>query len=188
METARRHKDLQNPHYQQWLAFLQSSGAWSAEEIRAYQWQQTKDIVTHAYEQTVGYRVGFDASGFHPQQLQTWEDFSRVPFFAKATLRDHLRDFSIANPGGSYVTTGGSTGIPMGFYRDDQAFGRELASKAFQYHRIGWCEGDPQLVLRGTVIDTPDHMQFCEEYNELRCSAYFLTEEFMPKYYEAAVK
>jgi hypothetical protein len=28
-----------------------------------------------------------------------------------------------------YITTGGSTGIPFGFYRTPKAFGRELAAK-----------------------------------------------------------
>jgi hypothetical protein len=86
-------------------------------------------------------------------------------------MRDRLDDFTVKIPGVKYVTTGGSTGVPFGFYWTDEAFGRELASKAYQYYRIGWKEGDPQIVFRGLPIVSPDKTEFFPEFNELRFSS-----------------
>ncbi|MBN1640721.1 MAG: phenylacetate--CoA ligase family protein, partial [Anaerolineae bacterium] len=44
-----------------------------------------------------------------------------------------------------------------------------------------------QLTLRGLVIDTPDHTQYVPELEELRCSSYHLTPEWMALYWERAL-
>jgi phenylacetate-CoA ligase len=77
------------------------------------------------------------------------------------------------------MTTGGSTGIPFGFYRDHNAFAKELASKAYQYYRLGWKEGDKQVVFRGLVISSPNHIRYYPRFKDLRCSSYHLTPEHM---------
>jgi phenylacetate-CoA ligase len=102
-------------------------------------------------------------------------------------IRDGLEQYSAPVRNRSYVTTGGSTGIPFGFYRDAQSFSKELASKAHQYHRVGWTEGERQLVLRGLPIKSRNHMQFYPRFNELRCSSYQLTPHWMERYYERAL-
>jgi phenylacetate-CoA ligase len=187
MEHQVVHKDLLNPHYGDWMEFLASSERWDATAIRAYQTEQLKEVLTSAYEHTTGYRALFDSAGILPSDVNCPEDLIAVPFTSKETFRDNLEAFtssSVSAP--TYVTTGGSTGIPFGFYRDEQAFGRELASKAYQYYRIGWKEGDPQMVFRGLPIDTPDHTEFFPEFNELRCSSYYLTPECMEAYRQRA--
>ncbi|MCS6801249.1 MAG: phenylacetate--CoA ligase family protein [Chloroflexota bacterium] len=183
----RRHADLDNPVYVAWTAFLREAEQWSEDEIAAYQLQQLREIVRHAAMQTTGYRRRFEEAGVDPDSIQHLDDIRRLPMIDKETLRDHLEEFSAPWPGREYVTTGGSTGIPFGFYRNPDAFARELASKAHQYYRIGWREGDPQLVFRGLPIDSPDHMEFVERFNELRCSSYHLIPEVMEQYRQRAL-
>jgi phenylacetate-CoA ligase len=103
-------------------------------------------------------------------------------------IRDDLDAYSTAWPDRFYITTGGSTGIPTGMYRDPVSFAKELASKAHQYHRIGWREGDRQIVFRGLRIDTPDAVEFCDEFNELRCSTYEFGTERMETYRRKALE
>ena len=182
------HADLLDPEYCSWVRFLEQSEAWNSEEIESYQLEQLKKIVRHAYENTAGYRYAFDAAGFKPDSFSRLEDIKRLPFIMKEDIRDNLEDFSAPWPGRTYVTTGGSTGIPFGFYRDKMAFSRELASKAHQYHRVGWREGDRQLVLRGLPIETPDHSEYVSQFEELRCSSYYLTEPQMDLYYRKALE
>lgn len=188
MQKARpTHADLRNPHYLAWIAFLKKSEKWTEEQIKEYQLQQLKEIVKYAYDNTRGYRRLYDDAGIHPDSIRTFEDFKKLPFVTKEMIRDNLDDFSIKVKGRQYVTTGGSTGIPFGFYRDKIAFAKELASKAYQYYRIGWKEGDRQLVLRGLVIPSPNHVKFYPRFNELRCSSYYLTPEWMELYYKKAL-
>jgi phenylacetate-CoA ligase len=113
-------------------------------------------------------------------------DLRNFPFVEKEMIRDRLEDFCVPMEGRSYITTGGSTGIPFGFYRDPQSFGKELASKAHQYARIGWKEGDRQIVIRGLSIPTSDHTTFASDFNELRCSSYHLTPEWMEVFRQKA--
>ena len=186
--TGRVHADLINPHYCEWLQFLQESEFWTAAQIAEYQLEQLKKIVLHGYENCTAYRSIFDREGITPADIKSLDDTARVPFVTKEELRDSLEEFSCSWPDRTYVTTGGSTGIPFGFYRDDIAFGRELASKAHQYRRIGWKEGDRQLVLRGLPIQTSDHMMYAPEFEELRCSSYHLTPEDMERFYLRALE
>lgn len=186
MFEQRPHTDLQNPEYVSWIRFLEDANGWTKEQITEYQLSEVKRIVAHAYQNTKGYCQLYDQAHVHPDDIHFLEDIRRLPFVEKAIIGDALEDFSVAMKGRSYIATGGSTGIPFGFYRDQKSFPRELASKAHQYHRIGWKEGDRQFVFRGLLIDTPDHMTFVPEFNELRCSSYHLTPEWMEVYRQRA--
>ncbi len=181
------HTDLRNKHYCEWMQFLRDSEGWTKSQIGEYQLNQIKHIVKYAYENTKGYRRLYDKVGMAPDELKTLDDFRKLPYVEKEMIRDALEDFASDNiKRRQYVTTGGSTGIPFGFYRDRIAFARELASKAYQYYRIGWKEGVRQLVFRGLSIGSKKHMQFYPGFNELRCSSYHLTNEQMEVYRKKA--
>jgi len=180
-----KHKDLDNPIYMAWRQYLEmteyhhSEALARAEVIKALTW---------AYENTRGYRELYDAAGISPSDLHDLDDLRRFPMVDKATMRADVERFSVPIPGRVWTTTGGSTGEPFGFWRDPLTFARELASKAHLYRAIGWKEGDRQLTLRGLVIDTPNHMEYVPELNELRCSSYHLTPGWIERYYQAVLE
>lgn len=180
------HADLKNKHYCEWTKSLRKSENWSAKQIEEHQLSEIKKIVDYAYKNTIGYRKSYKNHGVTPDSIKTIEDLQKLPFVTKEMIRDHLEAFSVKTKERKYVTTGGSTGIPFGFYRDNIAFAKELASKAYQYYRIGWKEGDRQLVLRGLVIQSPNHIKYYPRFNELRCSSYHLTPEYMELYRQRA--
>jgi phenylacetate-CoA ligase len=180
------HKDLSNRDYLSWLSFLRTSENWDESEIRDHQLSELKRIAKMAYNDTSGYRRSFESHGFHPDSIQSLDDVRRIPFLTKQNIRDDLESFSRQVPGRYHITTGGSTGVPTGMYRDPVSFAKELASKAHQYHRIGWQEGDRQIVFRGLKIDSTDSMDFVEEFNELRCSTYEFGTERMDVFRRAA--
>lgn len=182
------HKDLRNKAYCDWIEFLKSSEGWSRLEIEVHQLQELKKVVRYAYERTTGYRELYDAAGIHPDAIASLDDFRKLPNIEKEMIRDRLEEFSVDAPGRNYITTGGSTGIPTGMYRDDEAFARELASKAYQYYRVGWTEGARQIVFRGLQIPTLDHTEFVEDFNELRCSTYQFGSEWMEVYRQRALE
>ncbi|MBX3052992.1 MAG: phenylacetate--CoA ligase family protein [Caldilineaceae bacterium] len=188
MYETQGHIDLRNSDYLTWFRFLSSTEKWGKQEIDDYQLAQLKRVVTYAYQSVAGYRALYERAGVHPQNIRTLEDIREFPYVEKELIRDDVEKFSVSMPGRTYTTTGGSTGIPFGFYRDAQSFSKELASKAYQYYRIGWKEGDRQLVFRGLPIDTPDHTVFASEFNELRCSSYHLMPEQMEVYRQHALE
>lgn len=181
------HSDLRIKGYRDWKHFLASAEGWTSDQIHDYQLAELQRIVRHAYERTSYYRAAFDAAGITPDDIRSLDVISKLPTVDKETIRDHLEQFTVKIPHSQYVTTGGSTGIPFGFYRDRKAFYKELASKAHQYHRVGWKEGMRQLVFRGLVIPTQSHMRFYPRFNELRCSSYHLVPELMEVYRQRAL-
>lgn len=181
------HSDLANRDYVAWKAFLRHSAAWSAERIDAHQLGELRRVVFDAWASAPAWRALYESAGVSPSHLRSLDDVARLPMVDKTLIRANLEGFSIAMQGRSRTATGGSTGLPFELYRDPQAFARELASKAHQYARIGWREGDRQFVLRGLPIDTPDHMTIVPEFAELRCSSYHLVPEVMERYRQAAL-
>lgn len=182
------HNDLRNRYYCEWLKFLKGTEHWTQKQISDYQLCEIRRIVSNAYNNTVGYNKLYNDYGIFPSNINSLEEFRKLPLITKEMIRDHLDDFSVNVKRKEYVTTGGSTGVPFGFYRSKIAFSRELASKAYQYRRIGWKEGDRQIVIRGSVIPSADHIQFYPRFNELRCSSYYLTDERMEEYRRRAWK
>ena len=116
------HADLRNKHYCEWIQFLRQAEGWSRDQIAEYQLNELRRVVRYAYDNTKAYRALFDSVGVAPEEIETIEDFRRLPFVDKKMIRDNLEDFSARVRGRSYITTGGSTGIPFGFYRDKIAF------------------------------------------------------------------
>lgn len=180
------HFDLRNKYYREWIKFLLKSENWDKKQIAEYQLDEIKRIVRYAYENTEGYKMLYDRAGIKPEMIRTIEDFRKIPFTTKEIIRDNLEDFSVKIRGRKYTATGGSTGNPFGFYRDKLSFSKELASKAYQYHRLGWKEGDRQMIFRGLAISSQNHMRYYPRFNELRCSSYHLTPEWMEIYRQKA--
>jgi phenylacetate-CoA ligase len=181
------HTDLRNRRYCEWRAFLRDADAWSLARIQEYQLSEIQRIVRFAYHNTPGYRRLYASAGVSPDSIKSTADLAKFPTITKEMVRDGLEQFSVSMRHRSYVTTGGSTGIPFGFYRDSDSFSKELASKAHQYQRAGWKEGDRQLVLRGLPIQSRNHVQFYPRFNELRCSSYQLTSKWMESYRQRAL-
>jgi len=177
------HKDLQNKEYLNWLDFLSHSEVMPNEWIRNYQIVELQDIVYTAYYKTTGYK---NLYGECPE-IQSLADIKNLPFLTRDMLRDNFESFSIALPERYKTSTGGSSGIPISLYHTSKSFARELASKAHQYHRVGWREGDRQLTMRGLVIDDETHTEYIKDYNELRCSSFHLVPKQMNVYYRKAL-
>jgi len=181
--TRHRHRDLESTDYKQFRSFLNSAESWTTDRIQAWQLDKLNEIIAHAYATTPGYRklMGIKTS---PGELRSLAEVCELPTTNKEMLRKHIQDFTVADAKGEFVTTGGSTGIPLGFYRSKKAFAVELAAKAHQYARRGWHENLRQFVMRGVPITSSDGMQFFPEFNELRASSYHLTNDYMENYWQ----
>ena len=76
------------------------------------------------------YRQAFADAGAAPDDIRTTHDLARLPTLDKPTLRerrDELLATNVAPSDRYYFTTGGSTGIPVGFYHDLDQPWREWA-------------------------------------------------------------
>ena len=169
--------------------FLQESQWWNKEKLEEYQMQQLSKLLHHAYENVPYYRKIFDERGLKPKDIQNFDDMKKLPCLTKKIIRENLQDLFAQNYPLSrfeYVTTGGSTGIPLGFYQERVvSSAKEWAFMITQWNRVGFKMGDKRVILRGNVIQSTNKGKFWE-YNPidktLILSSYHMTDYTLPNY------
>jgi len=169
--------------------FLQLSQWWSREELEEYQLAQLSKLLDHAYENVPYYRRVFDERGLKPNDIQDFKDLQQLPYLTKKIIQENLPDLVARNYPKSklkYVTTGGSTGIPLGLYHEKGVSNaKEWAFMTMQWNRVGYKFGDKCIVLRGNVVECASKGKFWvyDPINKnLILSSYHITDETLPKY------
>jgi phenylacetate-CoA ligase len=114
-----------------------------AEVALARQLQRTRRLVEHCEQNVPFYRRRFADLGLRSSDIQTMEDFARLPVLTKA---------DVAANGGEMIAeglrpetllaqhSGGSTGVPLRFYRDVSYV---AASEAGTYRNLAQCGWHP---------------------------------------------
>ena len=167
-------------------SFIDQSESFSKNEIDAYQLKKIKEIVSYAYENVPGYRMLYEQENIKPKDLQSLNDFKFFPTVSKELIRDNLKDFtstkiSIFNK--EFTSTGGSSGIPFGFFRTKLNNYSEPAYIHSGWKRSGWTVNNKSVVLRGEFVGSRDNFSyFNEKTRELLLSSYYLMQETYEDY------
>ena len=126
-----------------------------------------------------------------PRDIQDFNDLKRLPFLTKQIVQNNSKDLVAKNFPKSklkYVTSGGSTGIPMGFYEEiGYADARERAFIVIQWNRVGYRIGDKSVVLRGKIVKSAEkgrYWQYDPVDKQLVLSSYHMISDNLPKYVE----
>ncbi|RJS76369.1 phenylacetate--CoA ligase family protein [Methanophagales archaeon] len=181
--------------FKEMYKFLQKSQWWSREQLEEYQLQQLGKLLNHAYKNVPYYKKVFDERGLKPKDIQDFKDLQKLPFLTKEIIQDNLNDLKARNyPADKfeYVTTGGSTGIPLGFYYErGVSRAREWAFMKTLWDRVGYHFRDKCVILRGNVVKSADKGKFWEYSlfgRWLILSSYHMTDENLPKYIEKIMR
>ncbi len=165
----------QGATYWRWRRFLRMAQWWPADRIRAWQLERLQSIVRHAMESTEGYRELYRQAGVSAEDVQSLDDLRHLPLVTKEMLRDNLEAFSVKCRGRRYLTTGGSTGIPFGFYQTRRMLHIEDAFMHTGWEQVGWRLGVWTAVLRGAFVGTVAEPWKVDAFRrELSLSSYFL--------------
>jgi phenylacetate-CoA ligase len=182
---------LNSPHRnrtRQLRNFLDESEHWSAERLSEFQWTKLKEILKQAYTYVPHYRKVFHQLGAVPEDIVSFSDYRKLPLLSKQEVRDHLREFvaeNIPKSRRSYVTTGGSTGTPVGFFFDKGVSDAlEWAFITTLWRRVGYKPGDRTAVFRGGVVSNGKLWEAAPLQNSIIFSSYHLTEDRLPVYLE----
>jgi phenylacetate-CoA ligase len=164
---------------------------WSPEEIRSYQLKQLRIVLHHAANYCPFYQHAFSRAAFRPESIRSVEDLARCPTLEKRDLIEHLDELaSTAVPTRSrlYITTGGSTGVPVGFYlHKGISRAKEQAFLERMWQRAGYTEGARLAVIRGHTTTSRSAgriSHFDATRNWLMFSSSHLTAERLPQYLE----
>jgi phenylacetate-CoA ligase len=149
-------------------------------------------VLHHAANYSPFYQRAFARAAFRPEELRDLDHLQNCPMTEKRDLIDHVDEMASANVKRSkrlYMTTGGSTGIPVGFYLEKGVSRpKEQAFLEAMWRRAGYFKGARVAVIRGHVTSEEARGRIAE-YDATRdwlmLSSYHLTVERLPEYLEA---
>lgn len=177
--------------YPRFAAEARESEAWSQADIESYQLRAVRESLLAAHE-TPFYRQRFEAAGVDPRKFESLSQLSQYPVLSKQDLILHRE--AMVNPHYPvsqrlFITTGGSTGTPVGFYLQ-KGVGRakEQAFLEMQWARRGYRPGHRVAVMRGGVTSHRANgsiSYYDATRNWLVLSSYHLTFQRLPEYVEA---
>ena len=146
---------LKRKHSKIWSNFIRDSEFWSADQFEQYQFSKLKNLLEHSYRNVPYYSKLFKQIGFQPGDLTSLEHLRQLPVLTKDTIRERIDEFfptNINKNSAIFFTTGGSTGEPLGFYRQRE---NQIIEKAFmlnQWSRVGYNSNSTRAILRGEPV------------------------------------
>jgi phenylacetate-CoA ligase len=126
------------------------------EELAARQLELLKPLLVHAGRNVPFYRRRFAEAGFDPAKVTSLDDLKRIPPLTKDDLRTQLDELITEGFDRSKLihrATGGSTGVPVKLYTDEEAFAHWEASEVVADEMSGWRPGEPIALLWGANFE-----------------------------------
>jgi phenylacetate-CoA ligase len=167
------------------LALLKESQWWSADRLQEFQLKKLRAMLQHAATHVPYYRKLFHQIGFDPDQVRAVGDLRHLPLLEKETVRENLNELLAENIKPSqrhYFTTGGTMGVPLGFYMPRTAAGRERAFMFAQWSRIDVQPGESRAILRGTAVKSHQHWGYDISERSFVFSNFHMTDANIAEY------
>lgn len=176
-------------HYGEFRRLTEVVESWSAVEIADYQLRELRAALVHAARYSPFYAERFAQAGFDPSRLASFADLEVCPQLTKSDLIENRDRMATTSPGRRarlYMTTGGSTGVPVGFYlHKGVSRPKEQAFLEAQWRRAGYFDGARLVVMRGHVTSDRSRGRI-SSYDPTRdwlmLSSYHLTEPRLAEY------
>ena len=117
----------------------------SAEQVREKQFRDVWALLAHAEARVPYYRNLFRSLGIHSQDIRTWDDFFRLPVLTKDIIRENERDLIREDVPVEKLQphfSGGSTGVPLKFFRSPVYMEASDAGTYRNLEQCGWRPGE----------------------------------------------
>lgn len=142
-------------HYRRFKDLAEGGEKWTRKEIATFQLGQIKRTLEHAQKHCRYYRNTFAKAGFDAGRFSTFDDLKTCPLLTKSDLlkrREEMLSDAFSARERLYITTGGSTGVPVGFYlHKGVSRAKETAFLEAMWKRGGYFDGARLALLRGHV-------------------------------------
>lgn len=163
--------------YTKYKSYINASQAWTDDELEDEMISNFDRIFQHSKKFNL-YKEKYKKAGVFDLQIKTLEDIKRVPLLNKSEIRASLDEFS-----GAYLqNTGGTTGNPLAFYVEKDAWSREGAHIHYIWERVGYDRKVAKFTFRGRNLGDSTIVYNCAE-NEFIVNTYknatALLEEFL---------
>ena len=164
-----------------------SADKWTKAEINAYHLKQLKQQVNLAYDKCPAYRKLYDDANIDVSTFNSLNDFKKLPLIDKAFINNNTEGLLLVDKNDSdvdYVTTGGTSGIPLAFYINASRSQVEYAYLVDGWRRAGFKLGDIKAVLRGRVTASKEgiHQSYDPIFKEHYYSNFHMSDKDMSHY------
>jgi phenylacetate-CoA ligase len=144
----------------QQLAEIENAPFLPPENVRENQFQQLSALLSHAENHVPYYREMFRNLGITSRDIRSFSDFSRLPVLTKDIVRERQCDLvrddvPLATLEAHF--SGGSTGVPLKFYRSREYMAASDAGTYRNLQQCGWRPGEMIAFFWGST-DKLDRM------------------------------
>ncbi len=176
-----------------YLIGLEKSQWFSPEILRQRQRENIKTLIDFAYQHSPFYKESFENIGITPKDIESFEDFLKIPILTKDKFRENIEKLFIARKGmrHSAVKTSGSTGISMKFCKDRVASGYARAAMYRGHRWYGVDIGAKEAKLWGIPVNYFDRLKCRIEdklLNRFREDEYNLKDITLFNFYKKIIK
>lgn len=159
-------------HFTPWYHRIREMQKWSPEQIKQWQMEEMQKLVHTAYEHSKYYHELFDLLKLKPEDIQSMEDLEQIPPLTKEIIRERFDDILLSNHTDYHWkqgATGGSTGNPTKYVKDNNSWGFDNAYNLLMWQRTGYHYGDKFLALgSASIFPTNKRSKLHEAYYGLK--------------------
>jgi phenylacetate-CoA ligase len=181
-----------HPEFQRYTHWLAETERWSRSKLEAMQLERLQQLLNHAYENVPYYRRIFDERCLKPADIRNLSDLPLLPVLTRKDVRANLQQLVAHNVSPDnlyYVMTGGTSGVPLGFYHEKDVSRPHEA--AFMYRQWTWagyrfCDRvallRPYAFMHTARSGQPHFWDYCAIDNSLLLSNYLMSQQTLPLY------
>lgn len=128
---------------------------YSSYQIDSWQNERLKELINHAYQNTIYYRNVFNGLGMQPDDISTIEDLSALPILTKNDIISNYNDIipkNIYKISYKHSSTGGSSGDPLKYLLDLRSWSYSNANTIQNWERTDYNYGDRYVALGSTSL------------------------------------
>ena len=132
----------------------------SPEQVRENQFKQLSNLLCHAENHVPYYREMFRSLGITSRDIRSFSDFAQLPILTKDIIRERGHDFvrdDVPLESLEPHFSGGSTGVPLKFYRSREYMAASDAGTYRNLMQCGWRPGEMIAFFWGST-DKLDRM------------------------------
>ncbi len=135
-----------------WTKFVMKSQDWSQDQIRQYQEEQFHRLVDHVFSNSPFYMKYFAERGIERSDLKSLDDIGKFPVMRREDVAENLDDLlatNMAHFAPMKRSTGGTTGTPLVYYSDKEAWSLGWALKLRDWSYGNYSLGQKMGVFAG---------------------------------------